>query len=185
MDVYVIDTGINVNHVDFEGRASRGKTIPQNDVGGDGNDHGPTAPVPLVPASTVLPRLSTSLPSRSWVPTEVVPWLMSLAVLCGLLNRLPPSLLQPRHKGSVANMSLGGGKSLALDDAVNRAVDSGMHFAVAAGNDNRDACAYSPAAADKAVTVGASTLGYFSNYGECVDVFAPGKHSTPFTRSGF
>jgi cerevisin len=83
-----------------------------------------------------------------------------------------------KHKGSVANMSLGGGQSRALDAAVNGAVDSGLHFAVAAGNDNRDACSYSPAAAEKAVTVGASTLGderaYFSNFGPCVDVFAPG-----------
>lgn len=74
------------------------------------------------------------------------------------------------HKGSVASMSLGGGKSPALDKAVNAAVDSGLHFAVAAGNDNRDACDYSPAAADKAITVGASTLGderaYFSNFGK-------------------
>ena len=83
-----------------------------------------------------------------------------------------------KHKGSVANMSLGGGKSVSLDSAVNRAVDAGLHFAVAAGNDNRDACSYSPAAAEKAVTVGASTLSderaYFSNFGPCVDVFAPG-----------
>ncbi|KAG1738215.1 peptidase S8/S53 domain-containing protein [Suillus lakei] len=83
-----------------------------------------------------------------------------------------------KHKGSVANMSLGGGKSPSLDLAVNRAVDAGLHFAVAAGNDNKDACKYSPAAAEKAVTVGASTLGderaYFSNHGECVDIFAPG-----------
>jgi len=83
-----------------------------------------------------------------------------------------------KHKGSVANMSLGGGKSRALDDAVNKAVSAGLHFAVAAGNDNRDACDYSPAAAEKAVTVGASTLAderaYFSNHGNCVDVFAPG-----------
>jgi cerevisin len=75
-------------------------------------------------------------------------------------------------------MSLGGGKSKALDDAVNAAVENGMHFAVAAGNDNKDACNYSPAAATKAVTVGASTIGderaYFSNWGTCVDVFAPG-----------
>jgi cerevisin len=82
------------------------------------------------------------------------------------------------HKGSVANMSLGGGKSQALDRAVNNAVEAGMHFAVAAGNDNRNACDYSPAAAEQAVTVGASTIGderaYFSNHGECVDVFAPG-----------
>jgi cerevisin len=71
------------------------------------------------------------------------------------------------HKGSVANMSLGGGKSPSLDRAVNAAVKNGMHFAVAAGNDNKDACNYSPAAAELAVTVGASTLSddraYFSN----------------------
>ncbi|KAG8726313.1 serine protease [Ceratobasidium sp. 428] len=82
------------------------------------------------------------------------------------------------HKGSVANMSLGGGKSPSLDRAVNNAVKNGMHFAVAAGNDNKDACNYSPAAAELAVTVGASTLSddraYFSNHGSCVDVFAPG-----------
>jgi cerevisin len=93
-------------------------------------------------------------------------------------------------------MSLGGGASRALDDAVNKAVAAGLHFAVAAGmlhpffilirdltifftgNDNSDACEYSPAAAEKAVTVGASTLAderaYFSNHGSCVDVFAPG-----------
>merc|ERR1711881_373979 len=82
------------------------------------------------------------------------------------------------YKGSVANMSLVGGKSRVLDLAVNAAVDAGLHFAVAAGNDNADACNYSPAAADKAITVGASTLAderaYFSNYGTCTDIFAPG-----------
>lgn len=81
-------------------------------------------------------------------------------------------------KGSVANMSLGGGPSRVLDLAVNAAVDTGMHFAVAAGNDNADACNYSPAAAESAITVGASTLSderaFFSNYGPCVDIFAPG-----------
>ena len=75
-------------------------------------------------------------------------------------------------------MSLGGGKAQSLDDAVNAAVLAGLHFAVAAGNDNKDACNYSPAGAVNAVTVGASTLGderaYFSNHGKCVDVFAPG-----------
>ena len=81
-------------------------------------------------------------------------------------------------KGSVANMSLGGGKSRTLDLAVNAAVEAGLHFAVAAGNDNADSCNYSPAAAENAVTVGASTLAderaYFSNYGKCNDIFAPG-----------
>ncbi|ENH63977.1 Subtilisin-like proteinase Spm1 [Fusarium oxysporum f. sp. cubense race 1] len=81
-------------------------------------------------------------------------------------------------KGSVANMSLGGGKTQALDAAVNAAVRTGIHFAVAAGNDNADACNYSPAAASEPVTVGASALddsrAYFSNYGKCTDIFAPG-----------
>ena len=75
-------------------------------------------------------------------------------------------------------MSLGGGSSKTLDLAVNAAVDAGLHFAVAAGNDNQDACNYSPAASEKAVTVGASSLAdaraYFSNHGKCVDIFAPG-----------
>jgi cerevisin len=75
-------------------------------------------------------------------------------------------------------MSLGGGKTKTLDDTVNAAVSVGIHFAVAAGNDNADACNYSPAAAAKAVTVGASAIddsrAYFSNYGKCTDIFAPG-----------
>ena len=83
-----------------------------------------------------------------------------------------------KFKGSTANMSLGGGKSPTLDKAVNAAVDAGLHFAVAAGNDNADSCKYSPAAAEKAVTVGASNLNderaYFSNFGKCNDIFAPG-----------
>jgi len=81
-------------------------------------------------------------------------------------------------KGSAANMSLGGGKSPALDRAVNGAVNAGIHFAVAAGNDNADSCNYSPAAAEQAITVGASAFddsrAYFSNYGKCNDIFAPG-----------
>ena len=93
-----------------------------------------------------------------------------------------------KHKGSVANMSLGGGKSQALDDTVNKAVRAGLHFAVAAGNDNRDACDYSPASAELAVTVGASTVtderAYFSNHGKCVDVFAPGLNILSTWNSG-
>ena len=83
-----------------------------------------------------------------------------------------------KFKGSTANMSLGGGKSVTLNLAVDAAVDVGVHFAVAAGNDNSDACNYSPAASKHSLTVGASTLAderaYFSNYGKCVDIFAPG-----------
>ncbi|MEF1306209.1 S8 family peptidase, partial [Vibrio owensii] len=79
---------------------------------------------------------------------------------------------------SVANMSLGGGQSVALDSAVQSAVQSGVSFMLAAGNSNADACNYSPARVATGVTVGSTTStdarSSFSNWGSCVDVFAPG-----------
>lgn len=81
----------------------------------------------------------------------------------------------------VANLSLGGGKSTALNRAVASAVDAGVVFVVAAGNENQDACSVSPASAPEAFTVEATTFSNnkdqrssFSNYGECVDIAAPG-----------
>ena len=190
VDVYIIDTGININHVEFEGRASWGKTIPQNDVDEDGNGHGTHC------AGTVGSRKYGVAKAVNLIAVKVLGSNGSGSmsdVIAGVLwaaDQAAPKLAaakaeyaatgRTKHKGSVANMSLGGGKSQALDDAVNKAVDSGLHFVVAAGGDNRDACSYSPAGAEKAVTVGASTLSdersYSSNYGECVDVFAPGEH---------
>jgi len=186
--VYVIDTGINIHHVEFEGRASWGKTIPQNDVDEDGNGHGTHCAGTIgsrkygVAKAANLFAVKVLGSNGSGTMADVVGGVLWAADQAA--SKLAAAKAEyaatgkTRHKGSVANMSLGGGKSQALDDAVNRAVDSGMHFAVAAGNDNRDACSYSPAGAEKAVTVGASTLGderaYFSNFGECVDVFAPG-----------
>jgi len=94
-----------------------------------------------------------------------------------------------RKRPSVANMSLGGGKSTATDNAVNAAVKAGVTMAVASGNDNKDACNYSPASAADAISVGATgtdadgrnqvdNRAYFSNFGTCVDVFAPGLEIT-------
>jgi len=83
-------------------------------------------------------------------------------------------------------MSLGGGKNVAVDQAVQNAIKENVLFAIAAGNNNGNACNFSPAAAPDAVTVGATDVGdhgdgsqidirsYFSNIGNCVDVFAPG-----------
>jgi len=79
---------------------------------------------------------------------------------------------------AVANLSLGGGASSTLDAAVQRVIDDGVTVAVAAGNSNVDACTQSPARATKALTVGATgstdTRASFSNFGSCLDVFAPG-----------
>jgi subtilisin family serine protease len=79
---------------------------------------------------------------------------------------------------AVANLSLGGGASSTVDAAVQRMVDAGVTVAVAAGNSNTDACTTSPARAASAITVGSTTStdarSYFSNFGSCVDIFAPG-----------
>lgn len=85
---------------------------------------------------------------------------------------------QNHIKPAVVNMSLGGRASTALDTAVNNAISAGVTVVVAAGNDNRDACCYSPARVSAAITVGATTStnyrASFSNYGSCLDLFAPG-----------
>lgn len=78
----------------------------------------------------------------------------------------------------VSNMSLGGGRSTTMNNAVNAMVEAEIVSAVAAGNDYSNACNYSPASAELAIGTGASgntdAMAYFSNYGTCVDIFAPG-----------
>src|SRR5262249_46638818 len=78
----------------------------------------------------------------------------------------------------VANMSLGGGVSSALDSAVSRSINAGISYSIAAGNSNANACASSPARVSTAVTVGATTTtdarASFSNFGSCLTIFAPG-----------
>ena len=185
VDVYVIDTGTNVDHVDFEGRAKWGKTIPTGDEDRDGNGHGTHCSGTVggkkygvaKKANIVAVKVLRSNGSGSM--SDVVKGVEYAAQ--AHLKRVDAAKSgkgKKGFKGSAANMSLGGGKSAILDQAVNAAVDVGIHFAVAAGNDNADSCNYSPASAEKAVTVGASNLAderaYFSNYGKCNDIFAPG-----------
>jgi subtilisin family serine protease len=83
---------------------------------------------------------------------------------------------------AVANLSLGGGVSSALDTAVVNSINDGVTYAVAAGNENVDACGVSPARVGGAITVGATTnsdaRAYYSNYGQCLDLFAPGSAIT-------
>lgn len=185
VDVYVIDTGTYTDHVDFEGRAHWGKTIPANDEDVDGNGHGThcsgtiagkqygVAKKAHVYAVKVLNSngsgtMSDVVKGVEWTVTRHIEQVKAAKEGKG----------RKGFRGSSANMSLGGGKSIALELVVNAAVDEGIHFAVAAGNDNQDSCKYSPAATQNAVTVGASTLAderaYFSNYGKCNDIFAPG-----------
>ncbi|KAK4561346.1 proteinase B [Recurvomyces mirabilis] len=184
VDVYVIDTGTNVDHVDFEGRASWGKTIPQGDEDKDGNGHGTHCSGTVagkkygVAKKAHVKAVKVLRSNGSGSMSDVVKGVEYAAVQHTEQVSIAKKGKRKGFKGSAANMSLGGGKSDILDQAVNAAVDAGIHFAVAAGNDNADSCRYSPAAAEKAVTVGASTLAderaYFSNFGKCNDIFAPG-----------
>lgn len=180
VDVYVIDTGTNVDHVDFEGRAHWGKTIPRGDADEDGNGHGTHCSGTVggkkygVAKKANIYAVKVLRSNGSGTMSDVVKGVEWAAEA----HAKRAAKKDPKFKGSAANMSLGGGKSPTLDLAVNAAVEYGLNFAVAAGNDNADACNYSPAAAEKAITVGASTIAdqraYFSNYGKCTDIFAPG-----------
>ncbi|KAL2431933.1 Alkaline protease 2 [Exophiala dermatitidis] len=184
VDAYVIDTGTNTEHVDFEGRASWGKTIPAGDEDVDGNGHGTHCSGTIagkkfgVAKKANVYAVKVLRSNGSGTMSDVVKGVEWAANAHSETVKAAKKGKKKGFKGSVANMSLGGGKSRVLDLAVNAAVDAGLHFAVAAGNDNADSCNYSPAAAEKAITVGASTLAderaYFSNYGTCNDIFAPG-----------
>ena len=184
VDVYVIDTGTNYKHVDFEGRAHWGKTIPANDADEDGNGHGTHCSGTVagkkygVAKKANVYAVKVLRSNGSGTMSDVVKGVEWAAQAHLKAVAEAKDGKKKGFKGSAANMSLGGGKSTTLDLAVNAAVDAGIHFAVAAGNDNADSCNYSPAAAENAVTVGASQLddgrAYFSNYGKCNDIFAPG-----------
>ncbi|KAJ3996572.1 peptidase S8/S53 domain-containing protein [Lentinula boryana] len=180
VDVYIIDTGVYVNHPQFEGRAHWGTTIPENDFDEDANGHGTHCAGTIASRSYGVAKKAEVYAVKvlgsngSGTMSDVIAGVEWAANAASQKAKSGSS----KHKGSVANMSLGGGKSPTLDQVVNKATEGGLHFAVAAGNENRDACNSSPAAAEKAITVGASTISderaYFSNYGPCVDVFAPG-----------
>ncbi|KAM0342087.1 hypothetical protein ACHAPU_009700 [Fusarium lateritium] len=184
VDAYIVDTGTNVDHVDFEGRAHWGKTIPSGDEDEDGNGHGTHCSGTVagkkygVAKKAQVYAVKVLRSNGSGSMSDVVKGVEFAATSHLEQKKKAKDGKRKGFKGSVANMSLGGGKTQALDAAVNAAVRTGIHFAVAAGNDNADACNYSPAAATEPVTVGASALddsrAYFSNYGKCTDIFAPG-----------
>ncbi|PVU98660.1 hypothetical protein BB559_001367 [Furculomyces boomerangus] len=183
--VYIVDTGINIQHVDFEGRAVWGKTIPSGDTNTDGNGHG-THVAGTVGSKTYgvakkakLVAVKVLRSNGSGTMSDVVSG-VSYTVSDHVQRTNDAIRTGSPAPISVANMSLGGGNSQALTSAVTSAVASGITYVVAAGNDNRDACSYSPANTPNAITVGSTDFNdarsYFSNYGKCVDVFAPGRN---------
>ena len=166
---YVIDTGIRTTHTQFGGRASN-VFDAFGGSGADCNGHG-THVSGTIGGSTYGVAKSAML--RGVRVLDCNGSGSNSGVISGVdwvtANHINPA---------VANMSLGGGASSALDTSVNNLANSGVPIAVAAGNSNTDACTTSPARAANAITVGATTTSdaraSFSNFGTCLDIFAPG-----------
>jgi len=172
---YILDTGIRPGHNDFGGRVTSGYTAISDGRGTDDcNGHG-THVAGTVGGATYGVAKATSL-----VAVRVLNCQGSgtnAGVIAGV------DWVTANHiKPAVANMSLGGGANSTLDAAVANAVSAGVTFVVAAGNSNANACNYSPARAASAITVGATTntdaRASYSNFGSCLDIFAPGSSIT-------
>lgn len=172
---YIVDTGIRASHSQFGGRVGAGATAINDGRGtSDCNGHG-THVAGTVGGSTYGVAKSVRL-----VPVRVLGCDGSGST-SGIIAGLD-WIRNNRSGPAVANMSLGGGASSSLDTATNNLWNSGVTVVVAAGNENQNACNVSPARASGTITVGSSTSGdarsSFSNYGSCVDLFAPGSSIT-------
>ena len=174
---YVIDTGIRLTHSDFGGRAITGfdAIIPGGNAS-DCNGHG-THVSGTIGGSTYGAAKSVTLVAVRVLSCAGVG--LNSQVIAGV------DWVTGNHQAgqpAVANMSLGGGTSAALDTAVQNSIADGVSYAVAAGNDNVNACTSSPADVAEAMTVGATDANdnraSFSNFGSCVDWFAPGVNIT-------
>ncbi|MFB4305373.1 S8 family peptidase [Actinomadura sp. GTD37] len=171
VNAYVIDTGIDVTHPDFGGRASVAWTAPQ--FGGDGNDcngHG-THVAGIIGSKTYGAAKSVKLRALRVLDCEGYGYMSDIV---GAAQWLRTNAAKP----AVANLSVGGPKSTAVNTAVMNLSKSGVFVSVAAGNDNKDACNFSPSGAGWVMTVGATTKydnrAAFSNWGKCIDINAPG-----------
>ncbi|MFD9059130.1 S8 family serine peptidase [Streptomyces albidoflavus] len=178
---YVIDTGVRVTHEDFEGRATSGyDAVDGDDDADDGNGHGTHVAGTIAGAAHGVAKKADIVAVRvlddnGSGTTE--------QVIAGI------DWVTENHSGpSVANMSLGGGADEALDTAVRNSIAAGVTYGVAAGNESSDASSSSPARVEEAITVASSdeddAQSSFSNYGDIVDIYAPGSEITSAWNTG-
>ncbi|TXX93159.1 S8 family peptidase [Vibrio cholerae] len=181
---YVIDTGIAFNHPEFGGRAKSGYDFIDNDNdASDCQGHGT--------------HVAGTIGGAQYGVAKNVN-LVGVRVLDCKSNGTTESIVrgidwvaQNASGPSVANLSLGGGATQAMDQAVARLVQRGVTAVIAAGNDGKDACQVSPAREPSGITVGAtdsndrrSKHSWASNWGSCVDIFAPGSDVTSASHRG-
>ncbi len=165
--VYILDTGIHYTHEEFGGRAVFGWDVRRTGDGSDEGGHG-THVAGTVGGSTYGVAKDVTL-----VSVRVLAPGPASSIIAGV-----DWVTANHEKPAVANMSLGGGASDAMDSAVRNSIAAGVTYVVAGVNQGDDACKYSPARVREALTVGATNSSdekaSFSNHGECIDLFAPG-----------
>lgn len=173
--VYIGDTGV-YPHNDLAGRLSANGYSGISDGNGtvDCNGHGTHVATTAAGSKYGIAKNATVVPVRILDCTGRGTY---ATVIAGLDWILSPLNTNPKTQ-AVVNLSIGGGASTSINDAILKLTNSGITVVAAAGNDNIDACQASPASAPSAITVGATTIGDakagFSNWGSCVDINAPG-----------
>jgi len=176
---YIIDTGLQTSHSEFSGRA----TNVYDAFGGSGADcqgHGTHVGGTV---GGVTYGVAKGVKLRGLRVLDCAGSGSNSGVIAGM------DWVRTNHiKPAVANMSLGGGYSSTVNTSANNLANAGVFLAVAAGNNGADACNYSPASASAATTVGSTTSSdgrsSFSNYGACVDIYAPGSSITSAQLNG-
>ncbi|KAL1953731.1 hypothetical protein VTO42DRAFT_2330 [Malbranchea cinnamomea] len=172
--VYDVDTGIDISHPDFEGRAIWGSNHVDR-VNQDQNGHGTHV------AGTIGGRAYGVAKKATIVAVKVLD-AQGSGTISGIIAGLDWSVNHARQNGvtrrAALNMSLGGGRSISFNQAAASAVQAGLFVAVAAGNEGQNAGNTSPASEPSVCTVGATSSNdaatSWSNYGSVVDVYAPG-----------
>jgi len=178
---YTVDTGVYIEHHDFQGRAKFGFKAESFWSDTDRNGHGTHVASTTAGAAYGVARASDIIAVKVLGDNGSG---TTAGVVAGINFVIGDS--KTHQKKSIINMSLGGGFSAALNAACDAAVDNDVVTVVASGNSNADACSSSPASAAEVVSVGATDIGpsqtdvrsSFSNYGPCVDIFAPGSDIT-------
>ncbi|WP_041939617.1 MULTISPECIES: S8 family peptidase [Frankia] len=173
---YIVDTGIRTSHKDFGGRASSGfSSIDDGHGTDDCNGHG-THVAGTVGGSTYGIAKSVRLVAVRVLDCD------GFGTVSGVIAGI--DWITAHHASpAVVNVSLEGDASRALDSAVRQSINAGLTYSVSAGNGGSDACDFSPARLPRAITVGATTTEdsrdtSYSNFGTCVDLFAPGTDVT-------
>jgi subtilisin family serine protease len=176
---YIIDTGIRSGHREFSGRLAPGATTINDGRGTeDCNGHGTHVASTTGGTTYGVAKAVTLVAVRVLDCQGAGSW---SGVIAGI-DWVTEQKVRNPSRPMVANMSLGGGANRSVDSALQKSVNAGVVYVVAAGNSSDDACNYSPAREPAALTVGATdnndSRSSFSNFGACVDLFAPGRSIT-------